>query len=114
MEHTLKLQPKYFDFIQHGTKRIELRLNDEKRQQIKPGDTIHFCRLPAEQPTLTVQVVELLHYPTFAALLADFDIAILADRGTTKAELLSDLNQFYTATQQAHYGVVGIRIQPLS
>ena len=27
MEHILKLQPKYFDYINDGTKRIELRLN---------------------------------------------------------------------------------------
>lgn len=31
MEHVLKLQPKYFDYINNGTKRIELRLYDEKR-----------------------------------------------------------------------------------
>ncbi len=29
--HQMKLQPKYFDYIQNGTKRIELRLNDERR-----------------------------------------------------------------------------------
>lgn len=34
MTHILKLQPKFFDFIKDGTKRIELRLFDEKRQQI--------------------------------------------------------------------------------
>ena len=30
----MNLQPKYFDFIKGGTKRIELRLYDEKRQSI--------------------------------------------------------------------------------
>ena len=34
MTHILKLQPKFFDFIKDGTKRIELRLFDEKRQQM--------------------------------------------------------------------------------
>lgn len=113
MQHILKLQPKYFDFIQHGTKRIELRLNDAKRQQIKIGDTIQFGRLPDLQTTLTVRVVGLRPYPTFAALVADFDITELADRTMTKAQLLADLNQFYSAADQAQYGVVGIRIQPL-
>ena len=40
--HEMNLQPKYFDFIKDGTKRIELRLYDEKRQQIKIGDLIEF------------------------------------------------------------------------
>lgn len=34
MEHIMKLQPDYFNYILNGTKRIELRLNDEKRSQI--------------------------------------------------------------------------------
>ena len=114
MQHELKLQPKYFDFIKDGTKRIELRLNDAKRQQIQIGDTIVFHKLPDLQTTLTVRVVGLLHYATFADLVADFDIDILADKGLTKADLLADLNQFYTDYDQNHYGVVVIRIQPLA
>lgn len=113
MEHHLKLQPKYFDFIRSGTKRIELRLNDEKRQQIQVGDTLQFARLPNQQTILTARVVALFHAATFADLIADFDIAVLADKTITKDELLADLNQFYTAADQARYGVLGIQIQPV-
>jgi ASC-1-like (ASCH) protein len=42
MEHILKLKPKYFNYINKGTKIIELRLYDEKRQKISIGDTIIF------------------------------------------------------------------------
>lgn len=34
MEHELKLQPKYYEYMLNGTKRIEIRLFDEKRQQL--------------------------------------------------------------------------------
>lgn len=44
MLHKMKLQPKYFDYIQNGTKRIELRLNDEKRSIIQLGDEIKFLK----------------------------------------------------------------------
>ena len=40
MEHIMKLQPKYFEYIKYGTKRVELRLNDEKRKNMKISDTI--------------------------------------------------------------------------
>lgn len=40
----MNLQPRYFDFIKDGTKRIELRLFDEKRQQIQLGDIIEFAK----------------------------------------------------------------------
>ncbi len=41
MKHEMKLQQKYYDFIKNGTKRIEIRLFDEKRQKIKIGDTMN-------------------------------------------------------------------------
>ena len=44
MNHKMKLQPRYYDFILNGTKRIEIRLNDEKRRMIKVGDTITFYK----------------------------------------------------------------------
>lgn len=34
MIHEMKLRPEYFDFINNSTKRIELRLYDEKRELI--------------------------------------------------------------------------------
>lgn len=44
MKHEMKLQPKYFEYILNGTKRIEIRLNDEKRQLINIGDEIEICK----------------------------------------------------------------------
>ena len=43
--HNMKLRSKYFECIKTGTKRIELRLNDEKRSKIKIGDEIIFEEL---------------------------------------------------------------------
>ena len=40
MKHEMGLQPKYFGYIKNGTKRIGLRLFDEKRQKVRLGDTI--------------------------------------------------------------------------
>ena len=73
MEHILKLQPKYFDYINNGTKRIELRLYDEKRQKIAIGDTIIFQKEPELETTMKVKVIGLLRYNTFEELYKDFD-----------------------------------------
>ena len=43
--HEMKLRPKYYDFILNGTKRIEIRLNDEKRKKIKQDDLIEFTNI---------------------------------------------------------------------
>ncbi len=105
----MNLQPKFFDFIKHGTKRIELRLFDEKRQQIQLGDMIEFSNGSDEK--LQAEVVGLLRYNSFLALFEDFDIKILADTSMTKSELLTTLGEFYPPEAQAKYGVVGIRIK---
>ena len=85
MEHILKIQPRYFNYINNGTKRIELRLYDEKTQQITIGDTILFQKL----------------------------IPIYVNTIFTKQELIDALNGFYTSEQQKQYGVLGIRIEKI-
>ena len=57
----MNLQPTYFDYIKTGTKRIELRLYDEKRQQIALGDTIEFAK--SEQDKFQAKVIGLLSKP---------------------------------------------------
>ena len=113
MEHILKLQPKYFDYINNGTKRIELRLYDEKRQKIDIGDTIIFQKEPELVTTMKVKVIGLLRYSTFKELFEDFDIKIMADKSMTKQELLNVLEKFYVLEKQKQYGVIGIRIEKI-
>ena len=105
----MNLQPKYFDFIKGGTKRIELRLYDEKRQSIQLGDIIEFAKSDDEK--FKAEVIGLLRYNSFADLFEDFDISILADSSMTKQELLEALGEFYTEEKQAEFGVIGIRIE---
>ena len=111
MKHEMSLQPKYFDYIKNGTKRIELRLFDEKRQRIRLGDTIEFTNPDGER--LAVRVVGLLRYGSFEDLFKDYDISILADGSMTKRELLDALNGFYPLEKQNEMGVVGIRVEVL-
>lgn len=107
--HEMNLQPKYYDFIKDGTKRIELRLYDEKRQKIKLGDEIEFSKSETEK--FKAKVVGLIRYQSFEDLFKDFPIGILADKTMTKDELLNVLSEFYTKEKQQEFGVVGIRIK---
>lgn len=111
MEHKLKLQPKCFNFIQNGTKRIEIRLNDEKRKQINIGDTIKFLKEPDLNESTNAKVIDLLRYNSFEDMFKDYDIDILADKSMTKEQLINILEQFYTKEKQKKYGVLGIRIE---
>jgi ASC-1-like (ASCH) protein len=108
--HEMKLQDRYFNYILNGTKKIELRLNDEKRSLIKLNDVIKF-KNEVTNETFEVKVVGLLRYNSFNDLFDDFDIEVLADKEMTKKELLDVLEQFYTKEKQEKYGVLGIKIK---
>ena len=113
MEHEMKLQPEYYNFIQNGTKRIEIRLFDEKRQQIKIGDTIKFLKEPELIESINAKVIGLLRYSSFEDMFKDFDISVLSDKSMTKEELIGVLEKFYTKEKQKQYGVLGIKIELL-
>lgn len=107
--HEMKLQEKYFNYILNGTKRVELRLNDEKRQQINLGDIITFRKAPELKESFQVKVVELINAKSFKDLLKVMNIEDVADQSMTKEELLNVLEQFYSKEEQKQYGVLGIR-----
>ena len=111
MEHELKLQPRYYEYILNGSKDIEIRLYDEKRQKINIGDIIIFKKEPELNESFKVRVVGLLRYENFDGLFEDFDIDRLADKSMKKSELLEELEKFYTKEKQKEYGVLGIRIE---
>lgn len=111
MVHEMKLRPEYFEYINNGTKRIELRLFDEKRELIKLGDTIKFLKEPKKTEELQVKVIGLLRYNNFKDLLNDFPIEVLSDKSMNKEQLLHVLEEFYTLEEQQKYGVLGIRIE---
>lgn len=110
MKHFMNLQPKYFNYIKKGTKRIELRLYDEKRAAINIGDDIDFSNGDSED-VVHAEVIGLLRYANFKDLFADFEIESLADKSMSKEELIDVLGKFYPKEKQEEYGVLGIRIK---
>ena len=104
---TMKLQPNHFYYMKNGTKRIELRLNDEKRSKISVGDKIIFFKEPLLDESFETTVIKLLKYDYFENLIDDYGIEICADKNITKQDLLNDLEKFYTKKKQAKYEVLG-------
>lgn len=109
MTHEMKLQPEPFDRIKDGTKKIESRLYDEKRQLIQLGDEIVFKKNPEAIESVTARVVGLLRYPTFSAMFSDFDPAMFG--GESHQFLEDQIYAFYSKEDEAKYGVLGIRIE---
>ena len=106
MLHKMKLKESPFERIKNGTKKIEFRLYDEKRQQIKIGDQIEFSKLPDLQEKLLVDVIELYRENTFEDLFRK----LFSDEEeiVRKAE---SMHEFYSIEKEQQYGVLGIGIK---
>ncbi len=111
--YKMKLMTKYFDYIKNGTKRIELRLNDDKRKNIKIGDEIIFEELNETPRYLKAKVTALYYEDNFEKLINKFDIKLLSSKNTKKEDLIITLNDIYSSEKQNQYGVVGIKIKLL-
>jgi ASC-1-like (ASCH) protein len=96
--------------IKSGQKTIELRLFDEKRQQIKAGDEIVFTNT-ASGETLSKTVVKLHRFDSFEEL---YRALPLLQCGYTPEDVdtahPSDMEQYYSVEEQEKYGVVGIEL----
>lgn len=98
-----------FEKIKSGTKTIEMRLNDEKRQLIKVGDFIKFINRVTEEE-LTTLVKGIYYYESFDELYKHFDKISIGYDLEDDADP-NDMSQYYSNEDIENYGVVGIEIE---
>lgn len=103
----MKLQDAQFEQIKNGTKKIELRLYDEKRAKLNLGDNIVFHKVNSPEEVVLVKVTGLLRYNTFEELCKDIDIKLVGDI----AENLEEMHKIYSWEREKEYGVLGIRVE---
>lgn len=109
MTHKMKLNNEPFNLIKNGTKTIELRLYDKKRQLLKVKDFIEFTNVTTGE-TMLVEIENLYKYDSFEELYKHFDKISM---GYEKSAIASskDMEKYYSPEEQEKYGVVGIKIK---
>ena len=109
MIHNMRLHNSPFELIKNGTKTIELRLNDEKRQLLNIDDIIVFENRSTNEIIHTI-VVNLHKYNSFEELYKHFDKISLGYSEDEEANY-KDMEKYYLPSEQEKYGVVGIEIK---
>ena len=106
----MNLVPSAFKKIEDGSKTIELRLNDEKRQRINVEDNVVF-NCCSTKDIITAQVSGLHKFSGFKEL---YNALPLERCGYTVAELdtahYTDMEQYYSKEQIKKYGALGIEL----
>lgn len=104
----MKLQSKPFGQIKSGTKNIEIRLCDEKRQKIQVGDIIVFSCMDNELDTLQTKVTDLVQFDTFKEL---FSVYEPISYGFNDVDEYESMYQYYSEAEEQKYGVLAIHLQ---
>jgi ASC-1-like (ASCH) protein len=110
MNYTMKLQPKPFEQIKNGTKVIEMRLNDEKRQRLLVEDTIDFLLAENLNEKVGAKIVGLEVFKTFKNLCDAFPPA---SYGASSSDEYISMSKYYSKEDEEKYGVLAIKIELL-
>lgn len=105
----MRLHKGPFELIKNGSKTIELRLYDEKRQMINVGDTITFENR-SDGDKIIVKVIALHKYPSFEELYKHFNKVSIGYKEDEEANP-KDMKLYYSSEEQSKYGVVGIEME---
>ena len=105
----MNVKTKYYNLLKSGKKIIELRLFDEKRQKIKIGDEILFSDSSNQDDSFKATVLKLHRAESFEKLCE----TITPEQAgfSSKEDLISVLEEFYSPVAQKKFGVVGIEIK---
>ncbi|MCS1350827.1 ASCH domain-containing protein [Mechercharimyces sp. CAU 1602] len=114
MIHQMGLYGEYFNSIKEGKKKVEVRLNDEKRRKIKVGDTIEFIKVPEQDETMQVEVIDLNIYATFQAMYEDIPFQELDCEDWTIQEMVDGTYEIYSPEQEKECGTLAITIKYLN
>ena len=107
--HQMKLKRSPFDKIKNGSKTIELRLYDEKRQRVSIGDFIEFTCLDDPKQKIQTRVTALHRFTTFAELYAALPKEKLGYSPTGTPDP-NHMDEYYSREDQEKYGVLGIEL----
>ncbi|MCY1037749.1 ASCH domain-containing protein [Staphylococcus nepalensis] len=100
-----------FQLMKNGIKTIEIRLNDEKRQDIKSGDYIIFKNLESKE-TLKVIVIETVVFTSFQSLLKQYSNKEIGAKSEDQlSQKIAAIYQIYSQTDELHYGALAIRVE---
>ena len=101
----MRLQLLPFEQIKSGSKSIEARVNDDKRQLLRVGDEIVFSLLDDSSQKINTQIINLQKFPNFKELFAAFS----PDQyGSVNKDEYVGMYKYYSKDEEVKYGVIAI------
>lgn len=109
MTYLFDLDDGPFKLIKNHQKDIEMRLDDERRKDLKIGDIIIFKNRTTKEE-MKVSIINLYRYKTFKELYLKFPKERLGYKSNEIANF-EDMYKYYPKEKIEKYGALGIEIK---
>ena len=110
---TMHLDPRFFDLMKTGSKKVELRFADEKRNAIKEGDIIYFIKNSHTQTILKTKVTTIERFDSLEDAFDKLDHASIGFRDAGILTFMEKMYEFYPEDNKQDRNVVAIHITPI-
>lgn len=108
----MHLESEIFDLVNNNIKNIEVRLNDDKRKNLKVGDIINIINR-GNNESINVRIINLEYFSSFKECINNYDLNRLYNHSITRDEFLDLLYKFYSKEDEIKYGVVAISFEKI-
>ena len=103
---------KCLKYVSSGIKRVEVRLYDEKRQWILPGQYIVFTNIQKNTEIVAVRVHSINIYRHFEELFRGEDLELCClEKSMTAEQAANYMGKYYTVKEMELYCAVAFRIE---
>ncbi|MDB5236981.1 MAG: hypothetical protein JWL88_83 [Parcubacteria group bacterium] len=106
--HEMRLHPIPFEMIRSGSKTVEVRLNDEKRQLMQAGDIIEFSLRPDLTEKFQAVITSLDTFDNFKDAYAAYPPREYGGESKEEWELMY---KYYSPEEETKFGALGIRLK---
>ena len=108
--HEMFIKPEYFELVKAGTKKYEVRTNDNRRKQMHVGDYILLLKEPELEEQLLLEIKNKIEYPNFTVLYDSLPKKDVGFEGRETKDIVGELRRFYSEELENEIGVVAIEV----
>ncbi len=108
--HMMKLRPEYYNKVATGEKTIEVRLFDEKRQNLGNREYIAFENIENHN-ILVTEITELKQFCNFDDCIEYTGTKKVGFNGKTPEDTIRTYREIYSSEDEAKYGVLAITLK---
>jgi ASC-1-like (ASCH) protein/uncharacterized HAD superfamily protein len=109
--YVLNVNKKYFRKLKIGSRKIDLRLNDLRRQKLAPNDIINFRVDINPDRHFFARVVKITHYKNFIELIEKEGLENCGFKGKSLKQANAIMHKYYTEEEINKYGVIAIKFK---